>query len=847
MSKHFPSRSNDSTSAAPKLEYKPHNTLLVQFTEETSTWFECGRNTAGRDDTIHNAQASKKLSVTKNTKEIVAKYRRLADEIFSHEVALSRQGGSSAYSEKDEKWVENTMKRGTLKDRVAAMSVVVGSDCLHKLYALDLLLDLAGCGIGGSDVGAAPNSRVGQMASEAISDLFANSILPHDRKLVSLDNRPLFLYEGGKTLSPRVLLLWRYEEMIMQRYASYLSRYLGRTLSGEDEQSKKNALVTASSLLVNIPEGEELLLTLIVNKIGDPSRKIASAAGHQLRLVLEEHPVMINVVAREVQQLAHRPHLSPRALYNCVIFLNQMQLSRDTDDNSADSGGSLPSSLINTYFHLFEMTCKKSEAANSKGKNKQPKNSSSAMKSRLLSALLTGVNRAHPYLPLKDAGMERHIDALYRISHTAPPAAATQALMLLFQLAVGSGDAGNQQTSRRDRFYRALYSKLSDPGMFGGRQLTLFFNLLYKAMKYDSSVERVAAFAKRLLHTVLHLPSSIICGTIFLISEILSRHPELELNDGPQGQVQFDPSKREPQAAFDGKVNLQNELWELSLLAHHFHPSITKFTSNSDGKILYKGDPLKDFALAPFLDKFAFRNPKSLDKQMKRGESIAERKSGLTTSTALPMNDPSYLESNSIQVEDNFFHQFFVERAKRDEQKGIVRGSGNVDKNDSDMEDEALDAAEANEQGANFAEGDTDSEEEAFINQLAESLMARSGHGQVDFDDEDPDMEGWSDFDDSDNEDDAAGKGEDDDFMDGGSSGSDEEGNSELPVFNMDEEFSDDDGVHLHGQYSTDDDDDNETQSRAVGQNKSSSVFADADEFDKEKQLERRKKRKRHR
>ena len=297
------SRSNDTVSAAPKLEYKPHSTLLVQFTEETSTWFECGRNTAGRDDTIHNVQTSKKLTVKKNTKEIVAKYRRLADEIFGHEVALSRQGGSSAYSEKDEKWVENTMKRGTLKDRVAAMSVVVGSDCLHKLYALDLLLDLAGCGIGGSDVGAVPNSRVGQMASEALVDLFTNSVLPNDRKLVSLDNRPLFLYEGGKTLSPRVLLLWRYEEMIMQRYASYLSRYLGRTLSGEDEQSKKNALVTASSLLVNIPEGEELLLTLIVNKIGDPSRKIASAAGHQLRLVLEEHPVMINVVAREVSFL----------------------------------------------------------------------------------------------------------------------------------------------------------------------------------------------------------------------------------------------------------------------------------------------------------------------------------------------------------------------------------------------------------------------------------------------------------------------------------------------------------------------------------------------------------------
>jgi hypothetical protein len=39
---------------------------------------------------------------------------------------------------------------------------------------------------------------------------------------------------------------------------------------------------------------------LIVNKIGDPGRKIASAAGHQLRLILEDHPVMVNVIAREV-------------------------------------------------------------------------------------------------------------------------------------------------------------------------------------------------------------------------------------------------------------------------------------------------------------------------------------------------------------------------------------------------------------------------------------------------------------------------------------------------------------------------------------------------------------------
>jgi ribosome biogenesis protein MAK21 len=300
---HKTAQPQDGAPPKQRVGYKPHSTLLVQFTEETPTWYECGRNTAGRDDTIfYSANNKNNQQKNKNTREIVTKYRQLADELYSQEVALSRQsaGGASSYSEKDEKWVENTMKRGTLKDRVAAMSVVVGMDCLHKLYALDMLLDLAGCGIGGSEVGSVPNSRVGQMASEALSDLFINTLLPKDRKLVSLENRPLYLYEGDRTLSPRVLLLWRYEEMISQRYASYLSKYLGRTLAGEDEPSKKNALTTASMLLMQIPEGEELLLTLIVNKIGDPGRKVASAAGHQLRLVLDEHPGMISVVAREV-------------------------------------------------------------------------------------------------------------------------------------------------------------------------------------------------------------------------------------------------------------------------------------------------------------------------------------------------------------------------------------------------------------------------------------------------------------------------------------------------------------------------------------------------------------------
>jgi len=49
----------------------------------------------------------------------------------------------------------------------------------------------------------------------------------------------------------------------------------------------------------------------------------------------------------------------------------------------------------------------------------------------------------------------------------------------------------------------------------------------------------------------------------------------------------------------------------------------------------------------------------------------------------------------------------------------------------------------------------TDSSEEEFAQQLAEKLMEDAGNGQANFDDEDPDMKGWSDMDGLDDEDDA--------------------------------------------------------------------------------------------
>jgi ribosome biogenesis protein MAK21 len=521
--------------------------------------------------------------------------------------------------------------------------------------------------------------------------------------------------------------------------------------------------------------------------------------------------------------------------------------------------------------------------------------------------------------------LEEHVDSLYRVVHTAPPAACTQALLLLFHLAIGSEEGEGskkdskkptetkEEVARHERFYRALYSTLSQNSVLGsGKHLTMFFNLLYKAMKSDTNTTRVIAFAKRILCTTIHCNSAVTAASLFLLNEISKYHPALlscfqEVLEGPDAVRLLDTTKREPRGAMISKDDPKSDDgsikrapgWELSLTLHHFHPSVAKFAS-ALGSIEYSGDPLKDFVLAPFLDKFAYRNPKSVQHvvgKYKRGSSIAERRSGtdsvLESQLSLPVNDPSFLEKEGIGEQDEFFHTFFMERARRDKLKGIIRNTGKDttgDESDEEGETEALDSAEAKDADQNFEEfnyeWESDPEEEAFVDSLADSIMEDSADGPADIDDEDPDMEGWDDDDDddegpvggdrdakagvddlseSDGEEDALVDDEDDDvdlddedaFMEAsdddsdGAAGFDEDEDSDsvgvdgAAGFDEDEDSDDEEALHgedgdsasdgseddlaLVGNSSSDEDDAQPTKST---KRKEISAFADASEYE---------------
>jgi ribosome biogenesis protein MAK21 len=138
---------------------------------------------------------------------------------------------------------------------------------------------------------------------------------------------------------------------------------------------KEKALRALAQLLIAKPEQEARLLAALVNKLGDTSRRLASKvslclsgaravvllsprahsphssptgcvigaaprglkegaitcmqAGYLLRTVLDAHPSMKLVMAREVERFMFRPNLQERARYYSVIFLNQMPLSHN--------------------------------------------------------------------------------------------------------------------------------------------------------------------------------------------------------------------------------------------------------------------------------------------------------------------------------------------------------------------------------------------------------------------------------------------------------------------------------------------------------------------------------------
>lgn len=451
-------------------------------------------------------------------KSFVEKKRELGERLMAQ---YAKDYESSRGQSGDIKMLYATQRSGTVTDKVSAFSVLVGDNPIANLRSLDALLGMVTSKVG---------KRHALTGFEALKELFISSLLP-DRMLKGLLQRPLnHLPETKDGYS--LLLFWYWEECLKQRYERFVFA-LEEASRDMLPVLKNKAVKIIETLLKSKSEQERRLLSALVNKLGDPENKGASNADFHLSELLKDHPNMTTVVIDEVDSFLFRPHLGIRAKYHAVNFLSKIRLYHKGD------GPNVAKRLIDVYFALFKVLITEAGGSQEKdksgkrgdgkasksGKHGEAKNSSEShveLDSRLLSVLLTGVNRAFPYVSTSEADdiIEVQTPMLFQLVHSDNFNVGIQALMLLYKIS-----SKNQVVS--DRFYRALYAKLLLPAAMNSSKAEMFIGLLLKAMKSDVNVKRVAAFAKRVMQVALQQPPQYACGCLFLLSEVLKARPHL--------------------------------------------------------------------------------------------------------------------------------------------------------------------------------------------------------------------------------------------------------------------------------------------------------------------------------
>ena len=688
-------------------------------------------------------------------------------------------------SKSSQNFYSTVIASGTLSDKISALTLAVQESPVHNVKALETLVGLA-----------KKRSRAQAVdVLRALKDLFAQgSLLPSDRKLYPFTSNPEVLASFGQTKSwkpgdalpqavtPQHLISWAYESWLKEGYFEVL-KTLEVWCNDEIEFSKSKAVSYVFELLKEKPEQEANLLRLLVNKLGDPVKKIASQTSYLIMQLMTAHPAMKETIVSAVEaELLFRPGQSLHAKYYAMITLNQTMLSKSEE--------SLARKLLDIYFGLFVGLLKPTEkdkaenvilsGANAqeangrhRKRNAEKKSGEDELRDKLTSAVLTGINRAYPYSSTSQESLSNHLDALFKITHSSNFNTSIQAMLLIQQLSA-------LHQASHDRFYRTLYESLLDARLITSSKQSLYLNLLFRSLKADVNHKRVKAFAKRIVQVLtLHQPS-FVCGAFFLLKELEATFPSLSgLIDQAEEQeageeifhdaIEADtvaPDQVEPMNGgghakegnvYDGRKRDPEHsnaeyccLWELLPFLAHYHPSVAISADHLLRHAKLPGKPDLDLhTLIHFLDRFVYRNPKPSSSNL-RGSSImqplaASESRALLLSGALsgqqrvPVNTNSFrtLKEGDVPAEDVFFHKYFnslgkeKQKAKRKAQPGADEASG-ADDGEAEIWKAMVDSAPN-------LEGVDDSDDEIDMEDLESDFDGRLDESSLDLDDEDED------------------------------------------------------------------------------------------------------------
>ncbi|WVF68528.1 hypothetical protein IAT40_003296 [Kwoniella sp. CBS 6097] len=783
--------------------------------------------------------------------------RQKATTLFETLPPLNRASSSS-----DAAFINQILQSGTHQDKLSALVLLVRESPVHAVRELNKLRYMAGWKEDGIGAGSGGNKDQRVAVMKALADWWVSGGGKAQGKLRYFADQPLLAHPQ---LTERHLLVFAFEDYL-KKWFFHLLQVLEVLSHDTLPFVRTQALHIVFRLLSGNAEQEQNLLRLGVNKLGDTDRPVASKASHHILQLLQAHPAMKAVVAREVSALILKPtgqaaasaasssHVRfdddsskdkgkkadkagsaksdtvSHARYYGLITLNQMTLTRKDQE--------VAGKMVDLYFEVFreilgdsmkekslgqgevededeiaqeqvEKIAGKVDKWRGRRKGAKPKGDrKSALaqeedlietgEAKLVAAVLTGINRALPFAKLDETMFTSYMDTLFKITHAGTFNTSIQALNLIYQ--VSRTDSESRQVVS-DRFYRTLYDSLFDGRLITSSKQAMYLNLLFKAMKADERITRVMAFVKRLLQMLsMHQPP-FICGALYLLGELFSVTPGLKKmliepeDDGEEHFVDADRKEEVADAAatekkkktnvpigkeYDGKkreplyANADSScLWDLIPFLTHFHPSVSLQANQ-----LLLSQPLTGSSdislntLVSFLDRFVYRNPKKT--LQPKGASIMQPaavsdKSGMIVNNrgakaggdgqaGLTVNSEAFWRKKieDVPVEVMFFHKYFAEKLKRNENKKKGKKSGadsdeDVDEDDEvDMDDVPSDDEEAGPDIDDDDDDDVEEEEDSDAEEAEVWKAMKASMPAVDDDmglSEDEDSDAMSDYD----------------------------------------------------------------------------------------------------
>lgn len=545
------------------------------------------------------------ISLPEETKDVLKKSKNMTEETK----AALRNKAASLYLEQsrkyrtsktmspaDREWFDTVLKEGTTSDKVSAMLLQV-QEC--PFFGLEWIAKLL--------VMASSESRHEAFpAMEALRDIFCKILPPRSlkRSLVPWASR---IMTDDKELTPSwALLIYYFEDVLKKSFVEFIK--LVEILIHDNLSSCRERAMRAlyEICLSDKEEQGDVCLRLLINKLGDPERKIASRVVYYLQCIVEKSEDLTLPITKMVQHEALRPNgPNDKPAFYGLTFFSQVRLNEDSPE--------VTEVLLDTYQHHLQLFLKRLEESASEKRRKIKQKSAKRRKTdqsdemeeddvpRTVKVVLTGLTRAIPFARTSGANSigeySKKLVAIAGKIRSYPT--LLQAVSLVFQI-FALGEAASKESlqilSDITCNYLLDYSRFAQNTASHPKLLKILYKIFCAVG--ESSVSSSATFLGRMVKSLLD--SSVLianpafpAAALLLINEALSMKPGLRLS------ITFPDDEGEDSVGC---------FWQLNALAKHYHPTVSRYANHllSQNDLIDIGnepdDPFLAISTSNFLD-----------------------------------------------------------------------------------------------------------------------------------------------------------------------------------------------------------------------------------------------------